>query len=401
MIIMKKKEKKEKKNKSNIEIRQDKQEVKEKVKEFLIRAHSFQEVGTEVLDDKDYDVLHFPHLILAMGVIMSIYGYFIIILSTELAPSPIIEAYQDGLAALIAGNVIATIGMLRLLKKYWGSFIILLLLNAGLITILLALWNFLLTGTSGTAEDFWNQTILTILTTLTFAYTACFVWYIGARYTSSLYFRLFSGGKSKANKFFIVDPWRKTLSNKGALIKDILGRTIYPFLFLLSVIMSITEAGGLYFAQLDWDKYFQSVLIIYLLLCAMVVIFPALWLLDYVRYIDENRLEVRSMGQQVLFLVKGYAGFGIFVTFFARSQSDLFGAIMELLMLTIYLIPSLILLIGGYVLLTERDVYYIASKVAHGDVVVVNYKLIDSFGEELKWWLGSKKKQRGGSSQDE
>ena len=64
-------------------------------------------------------------------------------------------------------------------------------------------------------------------------------------------------------------------------------------------------------------------------------------------------------------------------------------------------ICSWILLIGGYVLLTERDVYYIASKVTHGDVVIVNYKLIDSFGEELKWWLGSKKKQIGGSSQDE
>ena len=51
--------KKLKKEKSNVEIRQDKEVIKEKVKEFLVRAHSFQEVGTEELPDENYDILHF------------------------------------------------------------------------------------------------------------------------------------------------------------------------------------------------------------------------------------------------------------------------------------------------------------------------------------------------------
>ena len=66
--------KKSKKEKSNLDIRKDEMEMTKRVKDYLIRAHSFQEVGTEVLDDEDYDVLHFPHLLLAAGVIMAIYG---------------------------------------------------------------------------------------------------------------------------------------------------------------------------------------------------------------------------------------------------------------------------------------------------------------------------------------
>ena len=100
---------------------------------------------------------------------------------------------------------------------------------------------------------------------------------------------------------------------------------------------------------------------------------------------------MKSLGQRILILVKGYAGFGTLFTFITRTQNDFFGALLEFYMMTLYLIPSLILLIGGYVLLTERDVYYIASKVTHGNKVIVDYKLIDSVGEELEWWLASKK----------
>ncbi len=391
--------------KTNLDIRRNKDEIKQRVNDYLVRAHSFQEVGTEVLPDENYDVLHFPHIILAIGVIMGLYGYFIIYISSEYT------VYLDGLSALIVGNIISTIGMLRLLKKYWTSFVILLLLSFGIIALMLAIWIFILVpwGLSsglfltslGSQVDFLNRVMIIIQTTLMFAYTACFVWYIFARYTSSLYFRLYSGGKKKRHQFFIVDPWRKTLSNKMILIKDILGRILYPFLFLLSIMLSVTNVGELYFTQIDWDNYFQSILVMYALLCVMVVIFPALWLLDYVRFYDEHRLEVRSMGRQVLFLVKGYAGFGIIISFLARSQDGIISALMELFILTLYLIPTLILLIGGYVLLTERDVYYIASKVPHGDVVIVNYKLIDSLGEELRWWLAARDSQSGGEIKNE
>ncbi len=108
--------KKSKNKKVDIEKTMEQKEISERVKEFIVRAHSFQEMGTEVLEDEGYDVLHFPHLVLAAGVIMAMYGYFIIIIS------PSLSAYQDALFILIVGNIIATIGMLRLLKKYWSEY---------------------------------------------------------------------------------------------------------------------------------------------------------------------------------------------------------------------------------------------------------------------------------------
>jgi len=69
--------------KSNLEIRKDKDEVTKRVKDYLIRAHSFQEVGTERLPDKNYDILHFPHILLGTGVIMAIYGFYIILISSD------------------------------------------------------------------------------------------------------------------------------------------------------------------------------------------------------------------------------------------------------------------------------------------------------------------------------
>ncbi len=383
-------------------IQEDQKKVSERVKEYIVRAHSFQEMGTEVLPDKDYDVLHFPHLALACGVIMAIYGYFIILISKSFS------AYQDGLVVLIVGNILATLGMLRLLQKYWVSFLILLFMSAGIILVLMALWDFILypfakaggfipSGTGVTAEGiFWMRVSLVILTTSTFAYTACFIWYLLARFTSSIYFKFFSLAKEKASRFFIVDPWRKTVSSKSALIGDILSRVYWPFFFLLSLILTLTGSGDLYFIQVQWNSYFQTVLLMYLLLCAMVVLFPAFWLLDYVRYYNESRLEVRSLGRRVLILVKGYAGFGTVFTFIARSQHGIVNALLEFYMMTLYLIPSLILLIGGYVLLTERDVYYIADKVVHGNKVIVDFKLIDSNGSELKWWLSAKEQLEGG-----
>ncbi|MHA1436993.1 MAG: hypothetical protein ACTSPD_05410 [Promethearchaeota archaeon] len=394
--------KKSKKEKFAENENKEKFAVSERVKEYLIRAHSFQEMGTEQLPDENFDILHFPQILLAAGVIMAIYGYFIIYISTDKS------AQFDGLAALIVGNVIATLGILKLLKKYWFSFIILLFISLLIIVGMMALWDFLIvpwaeandilsTNTASTGS-FIERTSLVVLTTTTFAYIACFVWLIGARYTSTFYYKLFSRGKKRENQFFIVDPWRKTLASKGALIKDILGRIYYPFLFLLTIILTLSEIGGVYFIQISLDRYFEAILFMYVLLCAMVIIFPAFWLLDYVRYYNETRLEVRSMGQQVLILVKGYAGFGVIFTFISRSQSGIQGALMEFFMLTLYLIPVLIILIGAYVLLTERDVYYIADKIVHGDTVIVEYKLIDSKGEELKWWLGSKKRKIGGTS---
>jgi len=395
-----------KKKDSNLERRTlEQKEVSERVKDYLIRAHSFQEMGTEVLEDKDYDVLHFPHLFFAAGVIMAIYGYFIILVSSDTDYS----TFQDGLIILIIGNIIATFGMLRLLRKYWSEFFILLTISIGLIIGMMAIWFYALFPiaenegfiTSGVTEEgtFWERTSLVILTTSTFAYTACFVWYLFARFTSSLYYRFFSTTKSRASRFFIVDPWRKTLSNKGALIADILERVYWPFFFLLAVIMTLSATGDLYFIEVSWNNYFEAVLLTYLLLCAMVILFPAFWLLDYVRYYNEGRLEVRSLGQRVLILVKGYAGFGTIITFINRigENAGFLGAILEFYMMAMFLIPSLILLIGGYVLLTERDVYYIADKIIHGDRVIVDYKLIDSKGEELKWWLAleEKLKRRG------
>ena len=56
-----------KKSKKNIEEEPQKfTELSERVKGYLIRAHSFQEVGTKVLPDKDYDVLNFPHLLFSL-----------------------------------------------------------------------------------------------------------------------------------------------------------------------------------------------------------------------------------------------------------------------------------------------------------------------------------------------
>ncbi|HDZ19513.1 hypothetical protein LCGC14_1102970 [marine sediment metagenome] len=385
--------------KSNLEIRKDKEEVTRRVKDYLIRAHSFQEVGTEKLPDENYDILHFPHILLGAGVIMAIYGFYIILISTDLASY---TAYIDGFIVLVVGNVIAFLGMLRLLKKYWSSYLILLILTIGIIFGMLAMWYFVFVPI-GIVEviptNFWAQAGIVILSTTTFAFTACFVWYIIARYTSFLYYKVFSGGKAKGNRFFIVDPWRKTLSSKTMLIKDIMGRVIYPFLFLLAIMLTLSEEGELSFFHVTWDNYFQAILPLFFLLCAMVVIFPALWLLDYVRFYDENRLEVRSMGRRILTLIKGYAGFGVLVSFLSRSQNEpLIKVLLDLYMLFLYLIPSLIILIGGYVLLTERDVYYIASKVTHGDVVIVDYKLMDSKGKELEWWAGSKKKIKRGKS---
>lgn len=387
----------------------EQKEVSERVKEYLVRAHSFQEMGTEVLEDEDYDVLHFPHLFFAAGVIMAIYGYFIILVSSDINYS----AFQDGLIILIIGNIIATFGMLRLLKKYWSEFFILLMISIGMIILMMAIWFYALFPfaeaegfiSSGVTEEgsFWERTALVILTTSTFAYTACFIWYLLARFTSSLYFRFFSATKDRASRFFIVDPWRKTLSNKGALIEDILERVYWPFFFLLAVIMTLSSTGELYFVEVSWDNYFEAVLLTYVLLCAMVVLFPAFWLLDYVRYYNEGRLEVRSLGQRILILVKGYAGFGTIITFINRigEKAGLIGAILEFYMMAMFLIPSLILLIGGYVLLTERDVYYIADRVVHGDRVIVDYRLIDSKGEELKWWLALEEKLEEGGKKNE
>ncbi len=380
-----------------------KDQVSERVKDFLVRAHSFQEMGTEELPDEDYDVLHFPHLILAAGVIMAVYGYFIILVTTEFS------AYQDGIVILIVGNVISTIGILGLLKKYWASFFILLLLSIGMIIGMMVLWDYVLFPVgkgegfipSGMSEEGNSMAKigLVVLTTLTFAYTACFLWYLLARFTSSIYFKFFSLTKEKANRFFIVDPWRKTLASKSTLISDIINRVYVPFFFLLSIIMTLSSAGTLYFIQVGWSNYFETVLLTFFLICAMVVLFPAFWLLDYVRYYNEERLEVKSLGARILILVKGYAGFGTIFTFLARSQEGIVSASLEFYMLTLYLLPSLILLIGGYVLLTERDVYYIADKVVHGDKVIIEFKLIDSTGKELKWWLTSE--ENGGSGRNE
>jgi hypothetical protein len=253
----------------------------------------------------------------------------------------------------------------------------------------------------GTVDVFVNRASLVFLTILTFAYTACFVWYILARYTSSFYFQLFSRSSEKQIRFFIVDPWRKTVAKKSSLLSDIIGRTRVPFFFLLTIILTLQGVGSVYFIQIDWNTYFESVLIMDLLLCAMVVLFPAFWLLDYIRYYNEDRLEVRSIGRQVLILVKGYAGFGTLFTFITRSTYGLVPALLDFFMVTLYLMPSLIILIGGYVLLTERDVYYIASKVIHGDTVIVEYKLFDTLGDELKWWLGEKARKKRGSPQNE
>lgn len=391
--------KKAEKEKSNLEIRQNVNEVKDRVKEYLVRATSFQEVGTEVLSDQEYDVLHFPHLIFAAGVIMSVYGYFIIFISTAYS------AYIDGLVILILGNIIASFGMLRLLKKYWASFLAILFITILLIIGMMALWDFVIIPTTNRAGllpkemassgSFLNKTFLVILTTITFSYTACFVWFLGARFTSSLYFKLFSRGKEKKYKFFIVDPWRKTLTSKSALISDVLGHIRYPFLFLLTIILTLSQQGKTFFIDFRWNNYFEAVLLMYFLLCAMVILFPAFWLLDYVRYYDADRLEVTSMGNRVLILIYGYAGFGTIVTFISRSQAGIVVAMLEFYMVALYLIPSLMLLIGGYILLTERDVYYIAGKVPHGDKVIIEYKLIDSVGKELQWWLGYKNEKEG------
>lgn len=391
--------------KENSEIEKEKFDVSEKLKDYLVRAHSFQEVGTEVLPEEEYDVLKFPQLLFAAGVIISMYGYFIVYVSRDS-----FSAFFDGFIVLIAGNIIATLGMIKLLKKYWGSFFMLLIISTAIIIIMMALWDFvikpwafsvgiIIEGDS-IGGSFLQRFAIVLLTTTTFAYTSCFVWYLLARYTSVFYFKIFSRGGKKARRFFIVDPWRKTLSSKVSLIGDILGRIYYPFFFLLAVILTLSEYGDLYFIQIDWDNYFQTVLLMYGLLCLMVVLFPAFWLLDYVRFYNESRLEVRSIGRQVLILVKGYAGFGTIFSFISRSQVNFFGAILELFNLALYLIPSLIILIGGYVLLTERDVYYIADKLVHGDKVIVDYRLIDSTGSELKWWVKSTKQNIGGSNDE-
>lgn len=377
--------------------------ISERVRQYLIRAHSFQEVGTESLPDQDYDILHFPHILLAAGVIMAVYGYFIISISTDYSAY---SAYVDGLIILITGNIICTLGMIKLLTKYWGSFLILVLISCAIIFTLMALWDFFIVPWAVEQgitdylpeEPFIKRTGTVVLTTFTFAYTACLVWFIGARYTSALYFNLFARGKGKRRRFFIVDPWRKTIGSKASLISDILGRVFFPFFFLLTLITTLSEQGDLFFIQVDWTSYFDSVLIMYVLLCAMVVLFPAFWLLDYIREYNEERLEVNSLGEKVLILVKGYAGFGTVFTFISRSQGGFVSALLEFYMLAMYLIPSLIVLIGGYVLLTERDVFYIAQKVVHGNRVIVEYKLIDSTGKELKWWIEPLKPQNLGDA---
>lgn len=371
------------------ETQKKKYEISEKVKDYLVRAHSFQEVGTEQMPDKDYDVLHFPHMIFAAGVIMGIYGYFIIYISSG------ISAYLDGIAVLIVGNIVATVGMIVLLKKYWFSFLILLSISIGLIIGMMIIWDFAiipwaesrgLALSIGESGVFWLRTSLVLLTMMTFAYTACFIWYMAARYTSLLYFKFYAPTEEKTLRYFIVDPWRKVLKSKSSLIKDIIGRVDYPFLFLLTILMTLIEVGDLYFIQINWDSYFEEALIMYILLCAMVVLFPSFWLLDYVRIYDDERLEVRSLGRQVEIIIYGYAGIGTVISFISRSQTSIESAILEFYMLALYLIPTLIVLIGGYVLLTERDVYFIADKIVHGNKVIVDYKLIDSKGSELKWW---------------
>lgn len=367
-----------------------KSQVSKRVEEYLVRAHSFQELGTEELPEEDYDVLHFPQLLFAIGIIVCIYGYFIIYISTN------DQTFFDGFVTLVVGNIIATIGLLRLVKKYWRSFLIFLMITIGLIFLMMSLWYYVISPAAKAAdilpstleqeEEFLLRSAYIILTTFTFAYIACFIWFQVARYTSALYYYLFSRGSKKRNKFFIVDPWRKGLTKRLYIITDILKRVRYPFLFLLTVILTLSGFGDLYFIEINIDDYFQTVLLMYLLLCAMVILFPAFWLLDYVRYYNEDRLEVRSIGRQVLILVKGYCGFGILFTFINRGQEDIFATLLDLYMMAMFLIPTLILLIGSYVLLTERDVFYIAEKIPHGDKVIVDYKLIDSKGEELEWW---------------
>ena len=385
--------------------KKEKNEVSEKIKDYISRAHSFQEVGTEQLPDKDYDVLHFPHIIFASGVIMSMYGYFIIYISTAQGVS------VDGLAALIVGNIIATVGIIRLLKKYWSELLILMFIGLGIIFVMMIFWDFLIYPLAGSVGllskdlisegDFFTRVALVILTTLTFSYTACFVWFILARYTSTFYFRILSRGKESKVRVFLVDPFRKTLTSKYELVTAILYRIIYPFLFILSLILYMSEEGEFYYMNISWNSYFEAVLLLYLLLCAMAVLFPAFWLLDYVRYFDDERLEVTSMGETVLILVYGYAGIGTLLWFIQRSQGGILVALMELYMVTLYIVPALIILIGGYVLLTERDVYYIADQIVHGDKVIVDYKLIDSDGNELKWWISSAGEKKGGESGNE
>ncbi len=377
-----------------------KSQVSKRVEDYLIRAHSFQELGTEELPNEDYDVLHFPQMLFAIGIVICIYAYYIIYISTTE------QTFIDGFVALVVGNIVATIGLLRLVKGYWKTFAIFLLISISLITLMLGLWYYFISPAAKVAgilpmtleqtDPFLRRTAFVILTTTTFAYIACFIWFLVARYTSALYFYIFSRGAQKKNKFFIVDPWRKSLSKKIYIITDILKRVRYPFLFLLTIILTLSGFGSLYFIEIDWQDYFETVLLMYILLCAMVILFPAFWLLDYVRYYNEDRLEVRSIGRQVLILVKGYCGFGIIFTFINRGQKDIWATLLDLYMLSMFLIPTLIILIGSYVLLTERDVFYIAEKVPHGDKVIVDYKLIDSKGKELKWWVDlTKTKDRG------
>lgn len=381
--------KKAKTTKENVKIREDREKVQQQVKDYLTRSTSFQEVGTEQLPDKHYDVLHFPHIIYSAGVIMSVYGYFIIFISTQLGFWNI-DNYLDGLIILIIGCAVATLGLMKLLQKYLLSFIYLLVLGVLLIIGMLALWDYVLLpyarsigifSIEAATDPFWNRAALIILTTLTFSYTACLIWFIGARYTSLLYLKLFASGKERKYRFFVVDPWRKILKSKFALMKDVLGHIYYPFLFLLTLLLTLQVE--VFFIDYDWNSYFGQVLLLYFLLCAMVVLFPAFWLLDYLRYYNKDSLEVNSLGGRIVRFIYGYAGLGSIVTFITRSQAGVFRAILEFYMVTMYLIPSLIVLIGSYILLTERDVYFIAGKVPHGDKVIIDYKLIDADGKIL------------------
>lgn len=373
---------------SSEEIRENTEEIKEKVKDYLSRATSFQEVGTELLPDKDYDVLHFPHIIYAAGVIMSIYGYFIIFLSTQLGFWNF-ENYRAGIIILMIGCGIATFGLLRLLKKYWLSFLNILIIGIAIIIGMLALWDYVLLPVAQSAgifdieaskDPFWTRAFLIILTTLTFSYTACFIWFLGARYTSLLYLKIFASGREKKYRFFVVDPWRKILKSKFALVKDVLSYIYYPFLFLLTVLLSLQVQ--VFFIDYDWNSYFGRVLLLYFLLCAMVALFPAFWLLDYLRYYNTESLEVNSLGGRITRLIKGYASLGSIITFITRSQDGLLKAALEFYVVTMYLFPSLVILIGAYILLTERDVYFISTRLPHGNKVMIKYKFIDINGKE-------------------
>ncbi|MFX0101855.1 MAG: hypothetical protein ACFFCS_19985 [Candidatus Hodarchaeota archaeon] len=371
--------------------------VYEKFRAAVTRAHSFKEMGMERRSDKDYDILHFPHIWYAAGVIMAVYGYYISYISEGSA------AFFDGLIIMIIGNIFTTLGMLYLLKKYRQQFFLLIITAILIAVIMMALWDGVLVPYGAregiltpSTRPFWERVGLVMLTIMTFAYAASFIWFIAARYTSALYYKIFEtfvyrGGK---RQLFIVDPWRKTVATRTGLIRAVFGRIFYPLLFVLAILQTISSTNVLViFIEIDWSDYFQSVLITFLLLIVMVTIFPAFWLLDYVRYYKLDSLEVQSLGERVLLLIKGYSGVGVIFSFI--SFDNIAQSIISIFQLTLYLVPTLLILVGAYLLLTERDIFYIAEKVTHGDKVVADYKLIDSKGQELKWWIGTKDKKGG------